>query len=314
MLLKVGYERVFPFLVRFSSSVLSFALATILTSSRKLTFRLLLIRKMAHDLAARLVTAGITLEMKAGRVSLSLDRPDLAALVSKITSVVAEGKKGERKPDSSNKKRMTEGKESKTEPELINEEKEAKLPSLDPATCDRTLTRTLSSPPADRLTLAEITSRRAALREPASFFTPYPELSVKLVRTLLTRLDTSFFGGRILPSLLERGHRLSIKISRRLFQRVSFFRLEGNDLIYTICQPLLLLIIPEESKRVYLNAALPLADRLDALIQILEHDLVHLWEFLETAELPTEAHSDFFRRHTANYFGHVRCLHLPITK
>lgn len=159
-------------------------------------------------------------------------------------------------------------------------------------------------------TMAEIQAKRRHIRVTDPVLIAYPDIKDSLITSLLNYYDSIFFAGKISSFLAEKGLTFIGRSSRKLTNCVSTFSIDNKTIIYYVSHPLLMGINPDNVTAILINCSSHVADRMEALMQVIEHDLVHIYEFVTCGNDMDATHSTYFNNTAAKLFGHIRSTHV----
>ena len=167
----------------------------------------------------------------------------------------------------------------------------------------------------DKLSLVEIKAKRTHIRMKDPLLIAYPDIKDGLLLSLIQQYDANFFNGKLTSLLAEKKLTLIPRWSKSLTKCVSTLNLGSNNIgsntiVYFISRPLLMGITADNAAVTLVNTCISVADRMDALMQVIEHDLIHIYEYVAHDIIMDDTHSKLFERIAANLFGHVRSTHV----
>lgn len=162
--------------------------------------------------------------------------------------------------------------------------------------------------PDFNFTLLDIDTRRNFYREAHD---PYPDLTPEFMQLMFQFYDKYCFAGLLTAYLKHCDLEPKFVIGRGTSCAGSC---KSNGTI-TLHKQVFDNIVPDNVNTLTANG-LNITSRLDAIMYVFEHELVHLGCLLSRTELQTEHHGSLFKLIANNLFGHTQCTHslIPNTR
>jgi hypothetical protein len=164
--------------------------------------------------------------------------------------------------------------------------------------------------------LNRITIKRDKIRKRLD---AYPEITEDLITNLFHKYDDLFLDGYIKARMKEKKLKLEISANKLLTSTAGCVSNREGKIILKISIPVLMGVTISTKDNMLANTDTPVVDRLDALMQIIEHELVHIITLLypPAHELNAEGKYDIAEHHGSWFvntvkilFGHTRVTHM----
>lgn len=150
----------------------------------------------------------------------------------------------------------------------------------------------------------------------------YPDITEEFIQELVHQYDRIFLNGYIKEALKEKKLTLQVLVSTSMTKTAGSVGIKSGKIVFKISNPVLMGVTPVSVKQgVIANTDELVTSRLDAVMQIVEHELIHVITLLysPTQELNAEGKYDIAEHHgtwftnTADVlFGHTRVTHMLI--
>ncbi len=174
--------------------------------------------------------------------------------------------------------------------------------------------------PLARLPAETITAKRASIRNGVLRASPHIKTNAVQaiagpdLRILFRSYDDLFFADRLQALIESSGSHIYFEVSNRMTSAGASIRAQvhkGATHIYRVAVsgPVLFSSFTKPGERLEVNGVV-CEDRLQSLLILVEHELVHLYEMLTTGD---SRHGPFFRDIALNTFGHTDYRHGLVT-
>jgi len=168
------------------------------------------------------------------------------------------------------------------------------------------------------LSAAEVRSRIEVIRasvlaESKCMTSPdFTEIAASDLKLIFQLYDQQFFSGLVKKALSDT--RLDFELSRRLTRsagKTAYYRKPARRFLIGVSTTLLFGCFTEQDHRSIVCSGIVCHDRLDALLRVMEHELVHLIEFVLWEK--SSCSRNRFRSISLRAFSHTENVHSLIT-
>jgi hypothetical protein len=242
-------------------------------------------------------------------------------IIKKAIKKIESSSEEEQTPKKSEKKTIKKIESSSEEETPKKSEKKVVSPSKSESSSEKKLLSVLQEL-RNNFTKGSVEDLRNKVRKKIKTKNGYPDVTEELVQELVDQYDKIFLKGYINYALKEKKLTLEVNVSKLLTKTAGSVGIKPGKIIFKISNPVLMGVIPASVKQgLIANTDELVIDRLDAVMQIIEHELVHVITILHspTQELNVQGKYDIAEHHgtwftnTANtLFGHTRVTHMLI--
>lgn len=136
----------------------------------------------------------------------------------------------------------------------------------------------------------------------------YPVLSSDLIKELVFLYDKIFFKDQIQHELNKTKISMKCIPSQSMTKTAGSVQLKDNKIILKISNPIIEKITPLHIAGLKDSCSQPITNRLHAIMTIIEHEIIHILQFLNKEERGIN-HNEWFKNQTKIYFDHVNIRH-----
>lgn len=142
---------------------------------------------------------------------------------------------------------------------------------------------------------------------------PFQLVTPNLIAMLISEYDNLFFSGIINRKLEENDLGILAIASKSLTKTAGTASRKKKDLIVKISATIMNNITKDNAENLFGNKDESVKTRLNALMEIVEHELIHILQMLDkNFNCLANHHGEWFKKYSKQIFFHTKCTHMLI--